>query len=211
VTTNRLSSDTPPLSTAAERPTATVNRPAQVRIRRWIAWGPGSSAALSIACFVVILASVIGSQRSGASRSARQDTTQAAPDAMRTESQPGAATEAMSGASAALAMPVAAKTTGTALPGPGPAVEATLARARACATAERWNCVLDASNSVLAMQEGNVEAQSLLQRAIVHGGWSSSTTAAAAQQTANTAGAEAVPVSRSHKPSRRHWNSASRE
>jgi len=211
VTTDRLSSDTPPLSTAADRPAATVNRPAQVKLKRWIAWGPGSSAALSIACFVVILASVIGSQRSGASRSTRQDTSQAAPDTVRTESQPGAVAETVSSASAALAMPVAAKTTSTALPGPGPAVEATLARARACATAERWNCVLDASNSVLAMQEGNVEAQSLLQRAIVHGGWSSSTTAAAAQQTANTAGAEAVPVSRSHKPSRRHWNSASRE
>jgi hypothetical protein len=211
VTTDRLSSDTPPLAAAADRPAvANGNRPIPARVKRWIAWGPGSSAALSIACFVVILASVIGSQRSGASRSARPEAAQTAPDSARAEQQANAAIEPAGAASTAVAMPVAAKTTGAALPGPGPAVEATLARARACAAAERWNCVLDAANSVLAMQEGNTEAQSLLQRAIVNGGWASSTAATIAP-TSNAADAQAAPVSRAHKPSRKQWRSASRE
>jgi len=210
VTTDRLSSDTPPLA-AADRPAAASgNRPVQARVKRWIAWGPGSSAALSIACFVVILASVIVSQRSGASRSARQETAQAAPDTARSEQQANAASETVGAASTAVAMPVAAKTTSSALPGPGPAVEATLARARACATAERWNCVLDAANSVLTMQEGNTEAQSLLQRAIVHGGWTSSTVAAT-QPAVNTSIAEAAPAARTQKPARKRWHSAARE
>jgi hypothetical protein len=208
VTTDRLSSDTPPLTAAADRTIAST--PLQSKVKRWIAWGPGSSAALSIACFVLILASVIGFQRSGQERDMRQDGTPSAPDAVRAGQQPGGMTEAAGSAPAAVAMPVVAKASNAAARGPGPAVEATLSRARACAAAERWNCVLDAASSALSLQEGNTEAQSLLQRAIVHGGWASRT-AAVTQHTANAASAAAAPVSRARTPSRKSWHSAARE
>src|ERR1700754_3214099 len=77
VRTDRLSSDTPTPTNAA-----TATESASVALhgkgKRWIAWGPGSSAALSVVCFVVILGAVVGAQRSGQNRATREDIAQTA-------------------------------------------------------------------------------------------------------------------------------------
>ena len=68
--------------------------------------------------------------------------------------------------------------------------------------------MLDAASGVLAVQEGNSEAQSLLQRAIVQGGWATETSSIT-HQAANAANGAAVPVPRPHAR-RHHWHTAAR-
>jgi hypothetical protein len=203
VSTDRLSSDTPTLNNVkaapkAATPAAHANAPAprQHVLLRWISWGPGSSAALSIVCFVVILGAVIGYQHSGPNGAAREDAPQqATAQSMRDQ-------HARSGNDAS-AMPVATQSAAM----PTTTVDASLARARACAAASHWSCVVDAASGVLAIQEGNTEAQSLLQRAIVQSGWATETSSIA-REAANAASGAAAPASRSH--ARRHWHTAAR-
>jgi len=46
------------------------------------------------------------------------------------------------------------------------ALDAALARARACDIAESWNCVRHAASDALALDGGNIEARTLLERSI---------------------------------------------
>jgi hypothetical protein len=215
VTTDRLSSDTPTLGSVKtvstiEAPAANAHPavPPKHPVARWIAWGPGSSAALSGVCFVLILGAAIGFQHAGEKpAAAREETPPRATMPTAREHSALSGVDAPGSGPPAVAMPVAAE--GHAAP--APTVEATLAHARACAAAARWNCVLDAASSVLAIQEGNSEAQSLLQRAIVHGGWATATSSLTPQaaMAASSAAATATPVTKSH--ARRHWHTASRK
>jgi hypothetical protein len=173
---------------------------------RWITWGPGSSAALSILCFVLILGAVIGFQHAGQKRSASEDVPQPQQAAAQNMREDPALNQSDTTASSspAVAMPVAAKSTAA----PAPTVEASLSRARACAAASRWSCVLDAASGVLAIEEGNTEAQSLLQSAIVRGGWATETSSITHQAVNAASTAAVAPASRSHV--RRHWHTAAR-
>jgi hypothetical protein len=221
VSTDRLSSDTPRLSNVKPAPkaapkaappaaNANLSAPRQNLLSSWISWGPGSSAALSIVCFVLILGAVIGFEHSGPRHAARESTPQqpSATQSMR-EDQHDSPAVARSGndtsasSTPAVAMPVATQTTTM----PTTTVDASLSRARACAAASHWSCVLDAASGALAIQEGNPEAQSLLQRAIVHGGWATETSSIT-HAAVNPASGAAAPVLRSH--ARRHWHTAAR-
>jgi hypothetical protein len=210
VSTDRLSSDTPTLGNVKTGPkaatpaaNASASAPRQPMLFRWISWGPGSSAALSIVCFVAILGAVIGFQHSGSRQAAREDAPQQATAQSMRDQHARSGNDASASSAPAVAMPVA--TEGAAMP--TTTVDASLARARACAASSHWNCVLDAASGVLAMQEGNTEAQSLLQRAIVHGGWATETSSIA-HETANAASGAAAPAARPH--ARRHWHTAAR-
>jgi cytoskeletal protein RodZ len=215
VSTDRLSSDTPTSGyvkaapkAAAPAANASASAPPPNMVLRWISWGPGSSAALSIVCFVVILGAVIGFQHIGQKRTAQEDTpqqttAQTVRDDPATVTRNGGGNDASASSAPAVAMPVATQSATM----PTTTVDASLSRARTCAAASHWNCVLDSASGVLAVQEGNAEAQSLLQQAIVHGGWATETSSIA-HETANTSGGAAAPVSRSH--TRRHWHTAAR-
>lgn len=201
MTTDRLPSDTPSLNAATD--SATV--PLQSRGRRWIAWGPGSSAALSIACFVLILSAVIGFQRSGQNGGSRQEITRAEPRSARMET-PSVISRADAGT------PPAAAPGGTqqALAASGPTVDVMMSRARDCAAADRWDCVLDAASSVIAVQEGNAEAQTLLQRAIVQSGWSSDASAAMHASNATGVQQQAITESAWRPAAGKHWHASAR-
>ncbi|CAB3748736.1 hypothetical protein [Paraburkholderia humisilvae] len=214
MTTDRLSSDTPtpahltngstPNDAKPAAPAASPSGPQPQTAPRWmISWGPGSSAALSVVCFVLILGAVIGFQHTGTKRAVREE----APKAQAAAQDTPAFTQGDTAGSSppAVPMPVVARSTTT--PPATVDADASLSRARACAAASHWSCVLDAASSVLAIQEGNTEAQSLLQRAIVQGGWATETSSIT-HQTSSAASAAAAPVSRSH--ARRHWHTAAR-
>jgi hypothetical protein len=210
VSTDRLSSDTPTLSNVKAAPkaatpaaNANASAPRQHAIFRWISWGPGSSAALSIVCFVVILGAVIGYQHTGSRHAAREDAPQQATAQNMRDQHARSGNDASASSAPAVAMPVATQSAAM----PTTTVDASLARARACAASSHWSCVLDAASGVLAIQEGNTEAQSLLQRAIVHGGWATETSSIT-HEAANAASGAAAPASRSH--ARRHWHTAAR-
>jgi hypothetical protein len=172
--------------------------PLRHKVKRWIAWGPGSSAVLSIACFVVILTAVIGFQRGGQNRTVRQEIAQAAPENAR-GGTPNVNSTVVSGNP-----PIVADGSQQANATLTPAAEATLARARACAAAARWDCVLDAASSVIAAQEGNTEAQALLQRAIVQSGWSRENAVAAHASNATAAPPRAATESAWRSAARKH-------
>ncbi|WP_156883967.1 hypothetical protein [Paraburkholderia sp. SOS3] len=204
MSTDRLSSDTPTLGNVQAGPNAATaataaSAPAsqQKAALRWMSWGPGSSAALSIVCFVVILGAVIGFQHTGPKQADRDDAAQQTAAREMREPHAGSGNDAAASSAPAVATRSAAMPTAT--------IDASLARARACAASSQWSCVLDAASGVLAIQEGNTEAQSLLQRAIVKGGWATETSSIT-HETANAASAAAVPASRSH--ARRHWHTA---
>jgi hypothetical protein len=171
---------------------------------RWVSWGPGSSAALSIVCFVVILGAVIGFQHTGPKQAAGEDVPQQAATQDMREQHARGGNDASGSSAPAVAMPIATQSAAM----PTTTVDASLARARACAAASHWSCVLDAASGVLAIQEGNTEAQSLLQRAIVHGGWATETSSVT-REAANAASGAAAPASRSH--ARRHLHTAARQ
>jgi hypothetical protein len=208
VSTDRLSSDTPTLGNVQAGPkaataAAAASAPAsqQKAALRWMSWGPGSSAALSIVCFVVILGAVIGFQHTGPKQADRDDAAQQTAAREMREPHAGSGNDAAASSAPAVAMPIATRSAAM----PTATIDASLARARACAASSQWSCVLDAASGVLAIQEGNTEAQSLLQRAIVKGGWATETSSIT-HETANAASAAAVPASRSH--ARRHWHTA---
>jgi len=210
VSTDRLSSDTPTLGNVKTGPkaatpaaNASASAPRQSVLLRWVSWGPGSSAALSIVCFVVILGAVIGFQHTGSKQAAREDAPQQAATQNMREPHARSGDDASASSAPAVAMPIATQSAAM----PTTTVDASLARARACAAASHWDCVLDAASGVLAIQEGNAEAQSLLQRAIVHGGWATETSSVT-HEAANAASGAAAPASRSH--ARRHWHTAAR-
>ncbi|CAB3752282.1 hypothetical protein [Paraburkholderia solisilvae] len=210
MTTDRLSSDTPTLGSVKtvskiETPAASGHAtvPPRPTAARWITWGPGSSAALSVVCFVLILGAAIGFQHAEQKPAAREEATPRATMPTTRERSTLSGVDTPGSSAPAVAMPVAAESQA-----PPPTIETTLAHARACAAAARWSCVLEAANSVLAIQEGNPEAQSLLQRAIVQGGWATETSSST-YQAAAAPGTAATPVVKSH--ARRHWHTASRK
>ncbi|MFC0400279.1 hypothetical protein [Paraburkholderia rhizosphaerae] len=196
--------------TTGSKPAAPAANPSGIAPQtpvRWISWGPGSSAALSIACFILILGAVVFFQREGEKRAVLDEPSSAQTAAQNSQAEDTPAVtqgDAPGSSPSAIPMPVAAQSTAT----PAPAIETSLARARACAAASHWNCVLDAASSALAIQEGNTEAQSLLQRAIVNGGWTNETSSITRQTAGAASSAAAAPVPRSH--ARRHWHTAAR-
>ncbi|ANB71432.1 hypothetical protein AYM40_02890 [Paraburkholderia phytofirmans OLGA172] len=135
-------------------------------------WGLVMSATLTLASFVLILAAVVIFEGNGRDGRTRQPV--ALVHSTPTSVDTAAATPTANAASSGLS-PVAERLEAA----PAPAGSAgELARARACALAKAWPCVMEAASAVLALEGGNTEAQTLLQRAIVEGGWRSETTPA---------------------------------